>query len=61
MGILKNAKFGDYRTSLSGAEPFEFMGIKVEVDPDLPRDKVLLKVGDETVGEFTLDHDTKEP
>lgn len=58
--ILANARFGEYRASLDIREPFEFLGIKIEVDPALPENRVVLKAGKNTVGAFTIGH-SEEP
>lgn len=52
--IKANAKFGEYRTSLDPDEPFEFLGIKVEIDPSLPRNRVVLWAGENIIGAFTI-------
>jgi hypothetical protein len=54
--ILANARLGEYRSSLDISEPFEFLGIKIEVDPTLPENRVVLKAGENTVGAFTICH-----
>ena len=58
--IRANAKFGEYHASLDPDEPFEFLGVRVEVNPSLLPNRVILRAGRNTVGAFTIGKPTKQ-